>query len=208
MNIKEKYKTELKNKLDYLWEDALKTYLDSNIYLQAFLIDDKYKTDFIVLYTWYAIRERLVIGTRRLAEPDQKNERLNIESLIKFISKSDFCEQEADKQEIKQLCDKFYGVFNSEEMKRVKNLRNVFCHNIPKKEQYGCYNKDLMYILQNTLEILIQCYGWLDEEKVDKFQLRTLSHDLAVVYWNNIINAIQPDSYSDKIKVFNKWLKE
>ena len=113
MNINEKYKTDLKNKLDYLWEDALKTYLDSNIYLQAFLIDDKYKTDFIVLYTWYAIRERLVIRTRRLVEPDQKNERLNIKSLIKFISKSDFCEQELDKQEIKQVCDKFYEIFNN-----------------------------------------------------------------------------------------------
>ena len=208
MNIREEYKTYLKNKLDYLWEDALKTYLDSNIYLQAFLIEDKYKTDFMVLYTWYAIRERLVIGTRRLVEPDPKNEKLTIKSLVKFISKSDFCEQESDKQEVKRISDKFDMVFNSKEMERVKNLRDVFCHNMPKKEQYGCYNKDLMYILQNTLEILIQCYGWLDEEKVDKQQLRTFAHDLAVVYWNNIINAIQPDTYSDKIKLFNKWLKE
>lgn len=208
MNVKEKYKTDLKNKLDYLWEDALRTYLDSNIYLQAFLIDDKYKTDFMVLYTWYAIRERLVIGTRRLVEPDQKNEKLTIKSLVKFILKSDFCEQEKDKQEIKQVCDMFNEMFDSEEMKRVKNLRDAFCHNMPKKEQYGCYNKDLMYILQTTLEILVQCYSWLDKKKVDKQQLRTFAHDLAVIYWNNIINAIQPDAYSDKIKLFNKWLKE
>ena len=198
-------KAKLKRQMDILWQDTIKTYLDSNLHLQAYLIDNKYKTDFMVLYTFYAIRERLIIATRRLVEPAEQKNRITIYSIIKLISAPDFEASEEDKAKIQQIVVYFNELFKAEHFKRVKDIRDSFCHNLVRDKRSMCLNTDLMAIIQDCLNVLTDLYAFIGETLPDFTEMKTTARQLAIVYWDNITKSITPHKHGKYVAVFNKW---
>jgi hypothetical protein len=188
MGLKQKNRDDLNNVISALLGKAVSAYFDSFIYLSAYSPEiNKCKDSFVFKYSLYATQERLIIATKKLIEKST-SDKITMFSIRDIVERSDFCDNKDDKEGIKYIyTDRLQRLFVSEYAKRLKNMRDILCHNLCKKGEIGCYCKDFMKVIEECLDMLIdvreQVLGLRD---IDLQQIKGLAYKLAKDYWKCI----------------------
>lgn len=188
MKIKQKDRDKLDHLVSELFRIALSAYVDCYIYLESHLRNNN---GFVFIYSRSAIQERLIIAVKKLIEPT-KSDKITMFSIGKIIEQPDFCDSLHDKEGIKYIyTDRLQEIFNSVHAKRLKNMRDAFCHNFCDEEKkIRGYCKDFMIVLQECLNILSDIKEQILNQPEIKFQqIKDLALKLAKDYWNCIISG-------------------
>ena len=189
IEMKAKDKEELEKIVSILLNNSISAYIDSYIYLTSY--NQEINTNqhtFVFRYSFYAIQQRLIISVKKLLEP-AKTDKITMFSIGKIIERPDFCDNLYDKNGIKYIyTDRLNLIFNSVHAKRLKNTRDIFCHNLcNESKEPVCYCKDFMNVLQECLNILLdvreQVLGLTD---INFQQIKDLALKIAEDYWSCI----------------------
>lgn len=185
MELTKKNRDDLNRIVSTLLGKTVSAYFDSFVYLSAYSPDiNKCKDSFVFKYSFYSIQWRLIIATKKLIEP-AKSDKITMFSICEIVERSDFCDNKDDKEGIKYIyTDRLQRLFESEYAKRLKNMRDILCHNLCKKSEIGCYCKDFMKVIEECLDMLLdireQVLGLKD---IDLQQIKDLAYKLAKDYW-------------------------
>lgn len=189
MELKPKNKEKLKALVSNLFEKATSAYIDSYIYLTSYNSELSTRQDcFVFRYTFYSIRERLIIATKKLIEPAHGN-KITMFSISKIVNHPEFCDNKNDRDIIKHIfTDRLQELFASEYSIRLKNMRDVLCHNIyDNVDEPKCYCKDFMFVIQGCLKILLDIREHvLGLRDINFQQIKDLAYKLAKDYWKCI----------------------
>lgn len=190
MKLNQKNRDDLNRIVSALLGKAVSAYFDSFVYLSAYNPEiNKCRDSFVFKYSFYAIQERLIIATKKLIEK-ATSDKITMFSICDIVERSDFCDNKDDKEGIKYIyTDRLQRLFKSEYAKRLKNMRDILCHNLCTKSEIGCYCKDFMKVIEECLNMLLdvreQVLGLKD---IDLQQIKDLAYKLAKDYWN-CVNA-------------------
>ena len=190
MKLNQKNRDDLNRIVSALLGKAVSAYFDSFVYLSAYNPEiNKCRDSFVFKYSFYAIQERLIIKKKKLIEK-ATSDKITMFSICDIVERSDFCDNKDDKEGIKYIyTDRLQRLFKSEYAKRLKNMRDILCHNLCKKSEIGCYCKDFMKVIEECLDMLLdvreQVLGLKD---IDLQQIKDLAYKLAKDYWN-CVNA-------------------
>ena len=189
MKLKQEDRQKLDKIISTLLGKAMSAYVDCIIYLEAY--DSSVTTrreTFVFKYTFYMLQQRLIIAVKKLIEP-AKSDKITMFSIGKIIEAPNFCTDLQDKNGIKYIyTDRLNEVFNSEYAKRLKDMRDAFCHNV------GCtdnkpmgYCKDFMNVLQDCLNTLLDVREQiLNQRDINCQQIKDFTLRLAKDYWHTI----------------------
>ena len=70
-----------------------------------------------------------------------------------------------------------------------------------------CFNKDILNMISDCLDVLTDLYAFIGEELPDFTEMKNSARELSVIYWDNITKSIDSKKYTKHVNVFNKWLK-
>lgn len=197
MELKQKDREKLNNLVSELFKVGLSAYIDCFIYLESHL---RTNNSFVFIYTRSAIQERLIIAVKKLIEP-ARSDKITMFSIGKVIEHPDFCENLQDKKGIKYIyTDRLQEIFNSVHAKRLKNMRDAFCHNFcDNKNEIRGYCKDFMIVLQECLNILSDVKEQILGQPETKFQqVKDLALKISKDYWNCLIYGTKKTNIKDK----------
>lgn len=200
MKLKPKDRDDLNRIVSALLGKAVGAYFDSFVYLVSYDPNiNKHRDAFIFKYSFYAIQERLIIAAKKLIEPSTPD-KITMFSICEIVERSDFCDNKDDKEGIKYIyTDRLQRLFESEYAKRLKNMRDILCHNLCKKSETGCYCKDFMKVIEECLDMLLdvreQVLGLKD---IDLQQIKDLAYKLAKDYWKCINTGAKETKITQK----------
>ena len=98
-------------------------------------------------------------------------------------------------------------LLKSEPFKRVRKIRNAFCHNLANSDQTVCFNRDILNLINDCLCVLTDLYAFIGEELPDFTEMKSAAREMAIIYWDNITKTIKPKTYGKYVDIFNKWQK-
>ncbi len=206
MELKPKDREKLNHLVSELFKMALSAYVDCFIYLESHL---RKNNSFIFIYSRSAIQERLIIAVKKLIEP-AKSDKLTMFSIGKIIEKPDFCDSLQDKKGIKYIyTDRLKEIFNSVHAKRLKDMRDAFCHNFcDEKNGIRGYCKDFMIVLQECLNILSDVKEQILDQPETRFQqVKDLALKISKDYWNCVISGAKKSKITDKdLKMLSSFI--
>ena len=208
IELKQEDKKELEQLVSVLLNKAISAYIDSCIYLTSYNPEvNTNQSAFVFRYSFYAIQQRLIIAVKKLLEP-AKTDKITMFSIGKIIERPDFCDNLYDKNGIKYIyTDRLHNIFLSEHAERLKNTRNILCHNICNNDKEPvCYCKDFMNVLQECLNILLdvreQVLGLTD---INFQQIKDLALKMAKDYWGCInLGAKETALTQNELKLYDK----
>lgn len=208
IELKQKYRQELEKIVSELLNKAISAYIDSCIFLTSYNPEININQHaFVFRYSFYAIQQRLIIAVKKLVEPANVD-KITMFSIGKIIERPDFCEDLYDKNGIKYIyTDRLQKIFRSKHTERLKNTRNILCHNICNNDKEPmCYCKDFMNVLQECLNILLdvreQVLGLTD---INFQQIKDLALKMAKDYWGCInLGAKETTLTQNELKLYDK----